>query len=275
MVRLGYNSNGFTSHRLDEALELLAESGYHAVALTPDVAHLDPETTSDAQLRAVRERCEALDLAVVVETGARYLLDPRRKHRPNLLECDDTRRVREDFLRRMLRWCEALGAELLSFWSGALPKGQSSDTAHALLVDAIVRLDEAAQEHGVQLALEPEPGHLVATLADWDRVAARAPERLGLMLDVGHLLVADPLSPEDAVRSYAPRIAGLQLDDARAGVHEHLAPGEGELDWSALVAACAELPAQTTACFELSRDAHRFHELAPRCAALWRDARGD
>ena len=59
------------------------------VALTLDVHHLDPLADDAlAQAERLRARLDALCLEVVVETGARYLLDPRVKHEPTLVTPD-------------------------------------------------------------------------------------------------------------------------------------------------------------------------------------------
>lgn len=264
MVRLGYNSNGFTSHRLEEAMEWLGHLGYRSVAITPDVAHLDPLFTGPEALRVYGKLAQAVGLSVVIETGARYVLDPKRKHRPNLLDEDEQAARRAAFLRQMMDWCEPLGATIVSFWSGAVPEGVTSAQAHERLLERLAVLLQFAGERGVRLALEPEPGHLIATVEDWARVQAQLGPGLGMSLDVGHLLVADEGPLEEVVGPHRDSVWNVQLDDMKVGVHEHLVPGEGQVDWAAVRTFLASLPDETPACFELSRDSHRFHELAPR-----------
>ncbi len=65
---------------------------------------------------------------MVVETGARYLLDPWRKHAPTLLH--DDRAIRVDFLRRAVAVGADLGAEAVSFWAGVRPP--DVDAGHGL-----------------------------------------------------------------------------------------------------------------------------------------------
>jgi hypothetical protein len=131
VFRLGYNTNGLAHHRPIDALHLLADLGYEGVALTPDVGSLDPYELSPRTVRDLRAASDELGLALAVETGARFVLDPRRKHRPTLLEDEaDGRQRRIDFLVRSLELAAELGADTLSLWSGAAPEGMQSD-AHA------------------------------------------------------------------------------------------------------------------------------------------------
>src|SRR3569623_1582358 len=111
--KLGYNTNGLTGHRWADALELIAETGYRAVALTLDHHLLDPFAPDlPAQIVAVRQKLEELELASVIETGARFLLDPRAKHEPTLMSATAAERaVRIDFLKRAIDIAAELQSE--------------------------------------------------------------------------------------------------------------------------------------------------------------------
>ena len=103
MFRLAYNTNGLSHHRLPDALRLLHDLGYQGVAITPDVGNLDPFHLKEGEVEAVRALAGELGLVLTIETGARFLLDPRRKHRPSLLEEAAAERARRiDFLERSI-----------------------------------------------------------------------------------------------------------------------------------------------------------------------------
>ena len=55
-LRFGYVSNGLSDHRLEDALELLAENGYAGVALTLDHVHFDPLAPRAARARGAPAR---------------------------------------------------------------------------------------------------------------------------------------------------------------------------------------------------------------------------
>src|SRR5438552_2693144 len=109
-LELGYNTNGFAHHRLCDALHIIADIGYQTVALTLDHHALNPYAEDlTEQTRAVRDLLRQRNLCCVIETGARFLLDPRKKHAPSLLSADEADRNRRlDFLRRSIE----LGVEL-------------------------------------------------------------------------------------------------------------------------------------------------------------------
>lgn len=269
---LGYNTNGFTSHALDDALRVIGGLGYRSVAITLDHAALDPYAAGlDREIERVAALLRELDLVPVIETGARFLLDPWRKHRPTLMDHEDAdRRRRADFLARAIDIAGRLGAPVVSLWSGAVPA--AADPADVAALDArlaagLVPLCRRAAEAGVVLGLEPEPGMHVAAMADFDRIEAAVDHpALKLTLDVGHA----HLTEEDAVetvRRYGPRIANVHLEGMRRPVHDHLLPWDGDLDLLAVLRALEGVWYQGPATFELSRHSHDAVEVARRAIA--------
>ncbi len=274
-MRFGYGTNGFANHRLDDALAVIAELGYEGVALTLDHAHLDPFAPDlPARTADVARRLAELNLAVVIETGARYLLDPRRKHEPTLLSADST--LRQQFLRLAVDVGADLGAEAVSFWSGILPTGFDPATGWQRLVDGCAALIDYATARGVTLGFEPEPGMLVENLAGYDRLRATLgdPANFGLTLDIGHCRCNEPLAVPDCVRLAGPRLVNVQIDDMRLGVHEHLEFGEGEIDFPPVLAALDEVGYRGLVAVELPRHSHAAPGVARRSIDFLKAAAG-
>jgi sugar phosphate isomerase/epimerase len=274
-VRFGYGTNGFANHRLDDALAVLAELGYQGVALTLDHAHLAPFAPELARRTgALARRLAELDLAVVIETGARYLLDPRRKHEPTLVSENPELRLR--FLRLAVDIAADLGAEAVSFWSGINPSGQPETRGWAKLVAGCGELLSYAERRGVPLGFEPEPGMLVEDLAGYRRLrtALGDPTGFGLTMDIGHCRCNEPLSVPDCVRLAGRWLVNVQIDDMRRGTHEHLEFGTGEIDFPPVLAALDEVGYQGLVAVELPRHSHAAPVVAARSLAFLRAAAG-
>ncbi|MEU4624915.1 sugar phosphate isomerase/epimerase family protein [Actinoplanes sp. NPDC023801] len=272
-LRFGYGTNGFANHRLDDALAVIADLGYAGVALTLDHDHLDPFAGELARrVDAVAARLAELGLSVVIETGARYLLDPWRKHSPTLLEHD--RELRLEFLRRAVGIGADLGAEAVSFWAGIRPADVTEDTAWDRLVDGCAQIVDVAQRRGVTLGFEPEPGMLVADIADWRRLHAAlgSPEALGITLDIGHCRCLEPAPIPDCVTAVAEHLVNVQIDDMRRGVHEHLEFGTGEIDFPPVLAALSAAGYAGLVAVELPRHSHAAPTVAARSLEFLRAA---
>jgi D-psicose/D-tagatose/L-ribulose 3-epimerase len=269
-LRFAYNTNGVQSHRLEHAVELIADAGYDGLALTPDIHHLDPLATFlPSRALKLATRLDALGLGSVVETGARFLLDPRRKHEPTLVSPEPEGRERRlAFLRSCVEIAHVLGSEAVSFWTGVVRPEVAREDAVRWLRDGVAALREHAAAKGVTVALEPEPGHLVATVDDLALLASDLP----VALDVGHLLVTGEREPAAAVHELAPRRGTVSVDDKRRGEHVHLPFGEGDLELAPVLAALREIGFRRLVCVELSRDSHRADVLVPETLRVLRAA---
>ncbi len=270
MFRLGYNTNGLAHHRLLDALRLLSELGYEGVAITPDAGQLDPLDPSPRLVEDVRRWSDELGLELAVETGARYLLDPFRKHWPTLLDPDPEQRLRRvRFLERSIDLAAELDAGIVSLWSGADPGGAVADRRGAApapevvwqrLVDGLRPVLEHGAKRGVRVAFEPEPGMFVERPAGYLELLERLGkdgDELGLCLDVGHCVVTGDLPVSESIRALAPRLCHVHLDDCPAGVHEHQLFGSGVLNLPDVLNALLEVGYDGMAAVELSRDSHR------------------
>ena len=274
-MKLGYNTNGLAHHRLVDAIELLADEGYQSVAITLDAGALDPYDDAASLNRQVSQVRSALDcrgLSSVIETGARFLLNPRTKHDPTLLDPDPARRaIRIDFLHRAIDLATALGAEAVSLWSGCPRVALALSPGLDLLAANLKPLLEHAERAGIPLAFEPEPGMFIDTLEKFCRLDERIRHPLfQLTIDVGHVHCSNEGHIPTLLRRWGPRIANIHIEDMKQGVHEHLMFGDGTVDFQPICSALHEIAYKGGVHVELSRHSHQGVDAVRMAAAFLR-----
>ncbi len=258
-MRLGYNTNGTSDHRWPQAIQLMAEIGYRSVAISVDHNCLDPFSPRLADdVAAMRALLEQHDMISVVETGARFLLNPRVKHEPTLMSATaDERRLRVEFLKRCVDISAELGSDAVSFWSGVLREELPEPAALERLAAGCREVCDYAATKDVRLAFEPEPGMFIETMADYANLLelVDAPH-FGLTIDIGHLQCVEDEPIPVHLRRWSDRLFNIHMEDMRRGVHEHLPFGEGEIDFGPVLSTLRDIGYAGGVNVELSRHGH-------------------
>ncbi|QDS99655.1 sugar phosphate isomerase/epimerase family protein [Adhaeretor mobilis] len=256
---LGYNTNGLAHHSLPAAIELLAGLGYRSVAITLDHGCLNPYSPyHEKELQEASGLLKQYGLSSVIETGARFLLNPSKKHQPTLLSPRAAGRPRRiEFLRHAIDTAAALGSDCVSLWSGALPKGDSRENGMRRLVESLKAVLDYAERRDVTLGFEPEPGMLIDTMDAYGELIEKVEcPRLQLTLDIGHLHCQGETPIAEVIERWHERLVNVHIEDMNAGTHEHLMFGAGEIDFPDIVEALERIDYQGGVHVELSRHSH-------------------
>ncbi len=272
---LGYTTNGFALHRLEDAINILADIGYRSVAITLD-HHFNP-LDSDWRTRAVeiKNLLRQRMMACTVETGARFLLDPRRKHQPTLISAEAAgRESRLQFLCRAIDVARELDADCVSVWSGSSDGDASSPALFERLCDGLGQVLTYAEQHRIPVGFEPEPGMFIETMAQFERVfQAVGHPLLGLTMDIGHVHCLGDGDLYDHLKRWQDVLLNVHLEDMRHGKHEHLFFGEGEINFTEVINYLSAIEYRGPVHVELSRHSHDAPAAAERAyaflAGLW------
>ena len=265
-MKAGYSTNSFGDVNPLDALSLLCEQGYASLAITPDRNILNPyEKTFASEVRVWQHALAKAQMRCVVETGARHLLDSKRKHHPTLLsDAQDDCNRRIEFLRRAIELAGELKADCVSLWSGAVCSDAEETLLWRKLTDGVGEVLDHASRCGVVLGFEPEPGMFIDTVARAEELFERLgrPKSLGLTVDIGHLECLGERPLAATVRDVADRIVNVHIDDMIVCRHEHLPLGKGDIDYVPIFRELLAARYQGGLHVELPRQSHRWYETA-------------
>ncbi len=269
-MKLGYNTNGLAHHRLTDAIELLADLGYQSVAITLDSGAWIPTMIPPRSIGSSVwcGRCPGPHRHGVRDRDrGRYLLNPRKKHDPTLMDPDPAQGHSNRLLRRAIDLAAAMGSQAVSLWSGCPTAPIEEGPGMDRLADGLKSLLDYAEQAHIPLAFEPEPGMFIDTLDRFSRLDERLEHPLfQLTLDLGHVHCLDEGDIPALLRSWSERIVNIHIEDMKKGTHEHLMFGEGTMDFPSICAALGEIGYSGPVHVELSRHSHLGHDAAQRAA---------
>lgn len=204
---------------IPEVLAVLRGLGFDGAEICLENPDLAPQTLDAEAARRVGARCDELGMARSVSWHKDFIHDEL-----------------------MLRWTKAairltpaFGSRLFVY-AGAPPRGEPS-AEWETLVARTCELVAVAEEAGVTLAQEFEPGFIVGSTTDLCRLLDAVPSpSLQVNLDLGHVFLCDP-DPFAAIERLRERIVHCHVENMARGVHRHLPPWEGDMDLRAYLRA--------------------------------------
>ena len=240
-MQLAFSTNAYTRFSLTDAIRGIARAGFAGVEILADVRHAYPDAIDDALITSIRR---ALDEAKLLVSNVNancsfgYWKDapPEPYFEPSLISPNPKHREdRARLILKTLEFAKQVGARNISITSGRCLGGMPPDRAARQFAESIRPILDRADQLGVDIGIECEPGLLLeyaAELRDW--VARLNHPRFGANLDIGHSVVMGE-GVVDPVKMLAGRIWNLHVEDLPGRKHYHMIPGEGTgVDWAAL-----------------------------------------
>ncbi len=222
-----------------ESIDRIADLGFRGIELMADVPHVWPATTSDEEIDSIRRHLE--DRGLTLSNVNAFMMNAVGDFwRPSWIERDDAlRRQRIQHTIDAIIMAKKLGAPSITTEPGGpVDDGQSHEAALEVFASGLAEVLRHAEEEGIQLLVEPEPGLLVEDSAQFLDLALRVESPMfGLNFDVGHFYcVGEPLPV--TIERLQHLTAHYHIEDIAANrVHEHLIPGRGAIDFAAVLSA--------------------------------------
>ncbi|NLT73630.1 MAG: sugar phosphate isomerase/epimerase [Chloroflexi bacterium] len=240
----------FTPDELRRSLERNSALGYETVEFS-HLCHLTLDEVTE--IGAYTRRLGMAPWSVHAESASGFLLGRSPQEAAQSLV-------------HAVQICQVVGAQVVVVHAPVLlglTLGELPDVGALLAADlAVLRpgFDRARKCH-VRLALE-NGGSLAHWVYILSLVERMAEPLLGVCVDTGHANLGDLLAPR-AIRMAGSRLLTLHLHDNHGQADDHLPPGRGNIDWTAVMEALRDVRYSGPLQLELTDQApHRAYDQA-------------
>lgn len=264
-MKLAFSSNAFRRFTLQDSIAILSTIGYDGIEIMADIPHAYPPNLTKKDIGSIQDALKRHGMEVS-NINAFMLRAIGDVYRPSWIERD--RKSREERINHTLSCidlADMLGARTISTEPGGpLEQGASADEALDIFREGLSMVEARAREKGVRVLIEPEPGLLIQTGSDFQRLYSELdPDVFGLNFDIGHFFCVR----EDCaslIEKLGGAIHHFHLDDISSDrKHYHLMPGSGIIDFKSILSAVKKIDYQGFLTVELYT-----YEESPSEAAL-------
>jgi len=223
---------------VEQAFELLADTGFEWLEMSCAASPLGQLWEQDAARAQRFAQAAGMNITSVHDPDAGRFLD---------VADDAQRRAGIHATMAYFRHCAEADAKLVVVHPTSQGKFSSPQELAAVSRrsrESLVELADLADELGIRMAVEnlptagpPErPDGRVSGLL---RLTEGLGEHVGICLDIGHTWMSGH-SPVEEIHAAGAKLFSLHIHDVRERTHDHYVPGEGELDFGAVLSALTE-----------------------------------
>lgn len=227
----------FNYHLLD-AIERLHRAGYGGIEIWGGRPHAYRSDLDD-QVSRINETLDKCEMVVPNFVPAQFRY-------PSIL-CSMNESVRRDsvaYIKHAVDNAVKFRAKTVSVCPGMTLAGEDLDACRNQLKQSLVEILDHADKAGISILIEPAhewETTLVLTVRDaLDLIGEIGSERLGVLLDTGHLHVNGEDQAE-AVRACRDVPLHIHIDDNNGDSDAHMVPGRGGIDFGPFAEALKEI----------------------------------
>ncbi|WP_018291716.1 sugar phosphate isomerase/epimerase [Verrucomicrobium sp. 3C] len=238
-MEIGISTGVFYSKPIREVLPWIARAGFDAVELW----------TGDPRCRTPFDWREPAEIAAVRRSLRNLGLRATSFHAPYSTETDPSepdpihRKNTVALLIEAVRAAAAVEAQALVVHGSAAERAWVPEAERPARIESVREtlslLHQEARAHGVAIAVETLLPHLLT--ADphllLELVKPYPKEEMGICFDTGHCFLWHSWPLERVYELLGDRVIALHVNDNRGVTDDHLAPGQGKIDWPRWLAA--------------------------------------
>lgn len=249
---LGYSSNAFKKHSIYEAVEEIGRLGFRGIEIMCKRPHVHAPDFGEREWPRLKSCIDAKGLKVINLNCSTLFSEGNGHPSPQGGPAEEKLETRIGHTLQSLRLASYLGCRNISIPTGTPRKDLTGEAFKALFRERLDKVLPLAEELGVDVLVEPEPGLLGDNLGHFKAFMNEVQSpALGVNFDIGHFYCLGE-DPSAAFEQMFPWVGHVHLDDiARSRIHNHLIPGRGVIDFLEVFKAMARLGYDRDICLEL------------------------